>query len=71
MVDTKKLEFKIPTKKIEEIKELIMQVSSRNRIQIREVSKTVGKLISFYRSTGPVARVMTTALYQLIAKVAN
>ena len=33
--------------------------------------KIVGKLISFYRSTGPLARVMTRATYHVISRAAN
>ena len=56
VVDTKTMQFKIPTKKIEKIHEFIQQALSKNKNHIREVARIVGKLISFYRSTGPVAR---------------
>ena len=71
MVDTKTMQFKIPNKKIEEIQELIQQALSKSKNHVREVARIVGKLISFYRSTGPVARVMSRATYCLIAKAAN
>ena len=58
VVKTLDLKFRIPSKKIEEIKDLINQVLAKNRNHIREIAKIVGKLISFYRSTRPLARVM-------------
>ena len=56
---------------MEEIKELIMEALAKNKNHIREIAKMVGKLISFKRSTGPIARFMTRASYRVIAKVAN
>ena len=43
----------------------------KNKNHVREVARIVGKLISFYRSTVPVARVMTRVTYHIIAKAAN
>ena len=71
VVDTKSMQLKIPTKKIEEIKDLIQQALAKSKNYVKEIAKIVGKLISFYRCTGPVARVMTRATYQNIAKAAN
>ena len=62
------LKFRIPTKKIEEIKSLINEALSLGTLKVRTVTRIVGKLISFYRSTGPVIRVMTRATYRLIAQ---
>ena len=47
VVDTLDLKFRIPSKKIEEIKDLINQALAKNRNHIREIAKIVGKLISF------------------------
>ena len=71
IVDTVNLKFRIYSKKIEEIKDLINQALAKNKNHIRKVSKMVSKLISFYRSTRPIARVMTRATYRIIAKAAN
>ena len=48
-----------------------MKLEQKNRNHIREIAKIVGKLISFARSTGPIARVMTRATYCIISKAAN
>ena len=71
VVDTKAMQFKIPNKKMEDIKDLIQQALAKSKIHVKEIAKIVGKLISFYRCTGPVARVMMRATYRTIAKVAN
>ena len=47
VVDTLDWIFRIPNKKIEEIKDLINQALAKNRNHIREIAKIVGKLISF------------------------
>ena len=65
VVDTLDLKFRIPSKKIEEMKDLINQALAKNRDHIREIAKIVRKLNSFYRSTGPIARVMTRATYRI------
>ena len=56
---------------MEEIKELIQQALAKNKNHVKEVARIIGKLISFYRYTGPLARVMTRATYQTIAKAAD
>ena len=63
VVDTKAMQFKIPNKKMEEIKDLIQQALAKSKSHIKEIAKIVGKLISFYRCTGPVARVMKRDTY--------
>ena len=63
MVDTKDTQFKIQNKKMEEIKDIIQQALAQPKSHIKEIAKIVGKLISFYRCMGPVARIMTRATY--------
>ena len=44
---------------------------AKSKNHVKEIAKIVGKLISFYRCTGPVAMIMTRTTYRNIAKAAN
>ena len=65
------LKFRIPLKKMEEIKELIHETLAKRKTHIKAMAKIVGKVISFARSIGPIARVMTRAIHRVIAKVSS
>ena len=59
--------FRIPQDKISEVKELIYFLLKRNKFPVKQLARIVGKISSFARSVGPVARLMTRSCHRVIA----
>ena len=67
VIDTKEMKFKIPLKKIEDLKRLLFDMLSRRKCPVRSLARVVGKLCACYRAIGPVGRLMTRASHRVIA----
>ena len=65
--DTLELKFKIPEKKVAEIKDLLKILIKQKRPHVKLLAGAIGKICSFYRSTGALSCLMTRSCYRVIA----
>ena len=63
IIDSIKLEFRIPPEKLEDFLLLSQQVKSQALMPVRLLARYLGKLNSFSRALGQVVRLMTRNLY--------
>ena len=62
-IDGNSLEFYVPQKKIERMKNTITKISKAEQVSVRQIASIVGLIQSFKRAVGPVTRMYTRRTY--------
>ena len=64
---TSDMKYYIPTKKLDNILELLSEILSKKKCHIKQLAKVLGKIQFIQKATGPITRILCRSSYRLIA----
>lgn len=68
IIDTIRMIFQVPPKKLEKLKGAIKDVLNSSYISLRSIARIAGYLVSMTIALGPIARLFTRQMYYMIAR---
>ena len=67
IVDTIRMTFQVPPKKLEKLKRVISDVLNSPTVSLRNIARIAGYLVSMTMALGPIGRLFTRQMYYVIA----